>query len=117
MLGIKDYEFKGFSWIELAEYFKVPESEKYCEDYDEDRALFETRAKLREVMRTISSMYGFYNYENGTNEDVINVRRFLDKIIKDPEVAEEQLWIGLSKVTNDWSFIKFVVVLLQDMWT
>lgn len=112
MIGIKDYEFKGFDWTELAEYFRIPV------DYTlgDSGTLDSLRLVLRELQNTATGSE--VDYIDGSDEDVINIRKYIAKMILDPEVGETKyLWIGLNKIEHDWTFLRYVNLLLEHMWT
>lgn len=115
MIGIKDYEFKGFDWTELAEYFRIIifDDTKHYRDND---ILTDLKLKLRELQDITTG--SDVDYEDGSNEDVINIRKYISKMIDDSDVGEtKHLWIGLNKIEHDWTFLRFVILLLEHMWT
>ena len=106
---IKDHEFDGWDWYELAEYFVVP-----CGDYDDKCC-----EKLQTHLKTIYDKT-LFNDPN-CQEEVELCRKYLDKLIERmveiDSVIDISLWQGLAKIEDDATFLRYYIDLLPYMWT
>jgi hypothetical protein len=100
--GNKDYEFKGWDWTELAEYFG-------CDGSDEESA----KAIDEKLVEIIGEIHG---YSLQAHPDVKKIREFVSIIHTKDNTYKKPIWKGLSNIKEDGTFLKFVSILYREMW-
>lgn len=54
--------------------------------------------------------------QSGTDERVPILRDFLTCYLRNPETYKFPVYKGLSKITDDSTFVKYFILLLRGMW-
>ncbi|MDP3986760.1 MAG: hypothetical protein Q8P81_00870 [Nanoarchaeota archaeon] len=116
----KDYKFDGFDFIELSECFEIPEAtEEEFKDYFERSA--EDVTRLRDFILKHAVIFQMEDPENVPEESkdvAVKCREFLKELIVDAKKWHycAPLWVGLSKIKHDGSFLEFYAKLVNCMW-
>lgn len=100
--GNNDYEFKGYDWTELAEYFGADVS-----DEESSKAIDE---KLTTIIREM------HDDSLKTHPDAVKIREYIIKLEKCDNTYKKPLWKGLLNIKADSVFLKFVSLLYCEMW-
>lgn len=99
-------EFEGYDWTELAVHFGILSKEENVQDDTE--SLNKTKEYLH------STLFD----EEKQKEIVIPLRQFLDKLYNMSlrHSHEAPIWHGLLEITDNFTLIKYSIILLEYMW-
>ena len=100
--GNKDYVFKGWDWIEIAEYFGINENDAKSSEAIDDK------------LETIRMEIGGLSFD--AHPDVIKLKEFVSACYKSDDTYKKPLWKGLMNIKEDGTFIKFMVLNYKEMW-
>ncbi|TQR33947.1 hypothetical protein [Brevibacillus brevis] len=98
-------QFEGIDWTELSIYFEVVE-----QNYDggqDEKVLNLTKDFLRSTLMS------------DREAEVANgIRQFLTKLYKNSIEHKHNapIWKGLLEVNDDFTLIKYTILLLEHMW-
>ena len=127
-----EYKPKGWNWEELAIIFGLVEDDKELEtwltsrhpmslegyDFEQEEKEYEERAKL---VRDELNFWRTCNYNGYSEKDLHRaakaVRKFVNKVAKSSFHTSQPLWKGLKKIDDDATFLNYVMILLEDLWT
>lgn len=95
-------EFKGYDWTELAKCFGLFENE-----YEDELTLKKTKDYL------------VTNHFSNTEYLAKEIRRFLFELYKNCLQSKRYstpVWKGLLNIEDDFTLIKYTIILLEYMW-
>lgn len=96
----KKFNFKGYDWTELADYFGVK--------------IFINSTKEAEPLKEFLKSK---IYCNGVEQNTIKAcRAYLKELIKF-NMYSTPLWKGLLKIKHDWTFMIYFIDLVDGMWS
>jgi hypothetical protein len=106
------FEFKGFSWEELAECWNI----EVPEDIDCKIDPFADEKWLAEKVKE-----KIYSIVDG--DDIVDLQAlsdlyaFVSKVAKDSLHSDKEAIKGLLKIVHPWSFVKWVGHNVEFLWT
>lgn len=98
-------EFEGVDWTELSIYFEIVK-----QDYDggqDEKVLLLTKDFLQSVLMS-----------DRETEVANGIRQFLTKLYNNSIEYKHNapIWKGLLEVNDDFTLIKYTILLLEHMW-
>lgn len=98
-------DFEGIDWTELSKYFGIV---KYDYESGKDK---EVLLKTKEYLQNIL-------FSNGEQEVATALRMFLNKLYENSKnfKCNAPIWKGLLEIEDDFTFIKYSIILLDQMW-
>jgi hypothetical protein len=92
-------------WGELVDWFEI--------DYNDDDSINaeEVRKKLSAIILETTG-----NPSEVTKFQIGQLRKYVKAIAKADTSYPRPIWIGLSKIKDDYTFIQFLSTLLEHLW-
>lgn len=105
----KDIDFKGFDWEELGEIWGL----KLDPDLMTVDNPFADEQKLAKDIR-----YKLLRFESLSSNQISLVRKFVTKLTENSKdiLCEYPLYKGLGEIEDNYTFCKYVSLLLESLW-
>lgn len=119
---LDNYPFKGHDWGELMRawnlylpkdfFFPDPDDiygfHPTCNDVD----------PIKWYLLSVIERYGWCSFNRPMHKCAKDLRVFLARL-GDPEKSntyKHEMWLGMSKIEDDWTLINFSYQLIHEMW-
>ena len=116
-MKLNNYPFTGWDWTELAHAWNVYIPEDFwiagigdyvCNDYDPVVWI------IQEALKQYNGMTSTYVMRKMAND----IRIYL-RLLGNPTTSHtysSPLWIGMSKIEDDWTLLSYTCELIGNMW-
>lgn len=114
----KNKKFYGSDFTEIIDYFKQSKKYPYKMEYSNDPDWIKREEFCNNHFLKWLSEQCFCNER--AKKDIARVcRRYTDALIISSELNHysQPLWIGLSRIRHDETFLKYFSVLFEYLWT
>ena len=104
----KKHKWDGWDWSEISEFLGVP-------NYDSDKyRAKKTRIELNKLMD--AAVLDWRNKKYKGRKKVKEIRRFVKELSKSKRHYEDKFFKELSRIESDYTFLKYVSILLEHLW-
>lgn len=105
-IGNNEYIFKGWEWVEVAEYFSNRS------DLCDASAIVIINKNINLICDDLEHDADFIGHP-----DVLKIREFVRKVSLNEDGFASPLWKGLYKIQSDLVFLSYFSILYRNLWT